>query len=122
MIGPMVEADGQEFNQRWGALSRAGVNDKSQLVRMVEKFADIYTSRVANFLRYTPYAYFRSPGQALAHDRPTADALVGPPAGQAGAAATANGSSAGSAGESNGSKWTASLEAAEQRGSPAGKL
>lgn len=113
----MVEADGREFNRRWGALSRAGVNDKSQLVRMVEKFADIYTSRVANFLRYTPYAYFRSPGQALAHDRPTADALVGPPAAGDAAGVGTNGGS-----ESNGSRWTASLEAAEQRGSPAGKL
>ena len=31
--------------------------------------ADVYTSRVSNFLRYTPYAYFRSPSQSLAHDR-----------------------------------------------------
>jgi hypothetical protein len=30
-IGPMVEADGQHFNERWGFLSRAGVNDKSQV-------------------------------------------------------------------------------------------
>ena len=31
--------------------------------------ADIYTSRVCNLFRYTPYAYFRSPSQSLAHDR-----------------------------------------------------
>lgn len=57
--GPMLETDGRDFNQRWGYLSRAGLNDKSQFTRQIEKYADIYTSRVSNFLRYTPYAYFR---------------------------------------------------------------
>ncbi|EFN59339.1 hypothetical protein CHLNCDRAFT_56697 [Chlorella variabilis] len=54
-IGPMIEADGMHFNKRWGYLSRAGVNDKSQLMRQIEKYADIFTSRVSNFLRYTPF-------------------------------------------------------------------
>ncbi len=54
---------------RWGYLSRAGLNDKSQLCHQMEKYADIYTSRVSNFLRYTPYMYFRSPSQSMAHDR-----------------------------------------------------
>ena len=44
---------------RWGYLSRAGLNDKSQLCRQIEKYADVYTSRVSNFLRFTPYMYFR---------------------------------------------------------------
>lgn len=57
--GPMLERDGREFNERWGYLSRAGLNDKSQFTRQIEKYADIYTSRVSNFLRYTPYSYFR---------------------------------------------------------------
>ena len=35
----------------------------------MEKYADIYTSRVSNFLRYTPYMYFRSPSQGTAHDK-----------------------------------------------------
>lgn len=90
----------------WGYLSRAGVNDKSQLMRQIEKYAgerqlqpeldggeipvgncpgisapasfhspprcaarplhraDIFTSRVSNFLRYTPFEYFRSVGAA----------------------------------------------------------
>ncbi|PNW73801.1 hypothetical protein CHLRE_13g573150v5 [Chlamydomonas reinhardtii] len=68
-IGPALERDGEHFNKRWGYLSRAGLNDKSQLNRQIEKYADIYTSRVSNFLRYTPYSYFRSPSQSLAHDR-----------------------------------------------------
>jgi hypothetical protein len=37
---------------RWGYLSRAGLNDKSQLTRQIEKYADVYTSRVSNLLRY----------------------------------------------------------------------
>ncbi len=54
-----MDADGKHFNRRWGYLSRCGVNDKSQLMRQIEKYADIYTSRVSNFLRYTPFVYFR---------------------------------------------------------------
>eukprot|EP00252_Welwitschia_mirabilis_P007375 TRINITY_DN18655_c0_g2_i2.p1 TRINITY_DN18655_c0_g2~~TRINITY_DN18655_c0_g2_i2.p1 ORF type:complete len:657 (-),score=140.27 TRINITY_DN18655_c0_g2_i2:17-1987(-) len=62
-IAPMLEADGEYFNKRWGYLSRAGLWDKSHLTRQIEKYADIYTSRVSNFLRYTPFMYFRSQAQ-----------------------------------------------------------
>lgn len=68
-IAPMLVEDGGHFNATWGYLSRAGLNDKSHLQRQIEKYADIYTSRVSNFLRYTPFMYFRSPSQSLAHDR-----------------------------------------------------
>lgn len=34
---PMIEADGEHFSRRWGYLSRAGVNDKSQLMRQVRR-------------------------------------------------------------------------------------
>ncbi|XP_061343245.1 uncharacterized protein LOC133289349 [Gastrolobium bilobum] len=67
-IAPMLEADGELFNLRWGFLSRAGLWDKSHLMRQIEKYADIYTSRVSNFLYYTPFMYFRSQEQNLAHD------------------------------------------------------
>ncbi|KAG6664097.1 cytosolic purine 5'-nucleotidase-like [Carya illinoinensis] len=67
-IAPMLEADGELFNKRWGYLSRAGLWDKSHLMRQIEKYADIYTSRVSNFLHYTPFMYFRSQEQTLAHD------------------------------------------------------
>jgi hypothetical protein len=67
-IAPMLDADGEYFNQRWGYLSRAGLWDKSHLTRQIEKYADIYTSRVSNFLRYSPFMYFRSQSQTLAHD------------------------------------------------------
>lgn len=75
-IAPAVEADGKSFNARWGYLSRAGVNDRSQLMRQIEKNADLFTSRISNFQRYTPYCYFRSPYQSLPHDRPSADDRV----------------------------------------------
>ncbi|KAE8734212.1 HAD-superfamily hydrolase isoform 3 [Hibiscus syriacus] len=67
-IAPLLEADGELFNKRWGFLSRAGLSDKSHLMRQIEKYADIYTSRVSNFLIYTPFMYFRSQEQTLAHD------------------------------------------------------
>lgn len=67
-IAPMLESDGELFNKRWGFLSRAGLWDKSHLMRQIEKYADIYTSRVSNFLHYTPFMYFRSQEQNLAHD------------------------------------------------------
>lgn len=49
----MLAEDGAHFNERWGYLSRSGLNDKSQFTRQIEKYADIYTSRVSNFQRYT---------------------------------------------------------------------
>ncbi|KAJ8539766.1 hypothetical protein K7X08_014018 [Anisodus acutangulus] len=74
-IGPMLDEDGDLFNKRWGYLSRAGLWDKSHLMRQIEKYADIYTSRVSNFLHYTPFMYFRAQEQNLAHDSYTFDHL-----------------------------------------------
>ncbi|HMY17240.1 MAG TPA: 5'-nucleotidase domain-containing protein [Polyangium sp.] len=34
----------------------------------MERSADIYTSRVSNFLQHTPYFYFRSRRGSLPHD------------------------------------------------------
>lgn len=66
-IGPLAQAGGELTNARWGLLTRAG-NDKSHLTRQIERYADVYTSRVSNFLHATPYAYFRSPRGSLPHD------------------------------------------------------
>ncbi|NIN11491.1 MAG: HAD-IG family 5'-nucleotidase [Gemmatimonadales bacterium] len=66
-IAPLAVAAGKLSNSRWGLLMRAG-NDKSLLARQVERYADIYTSRVSNFLYETPFAYFRSPRGPLPHD------------------------------------------------------
>ncbi|MBI4912525.1 MAG: HAD-IG family 5'-nucleotidase [Acidobacteria bacterium] len=66
-IGPLAQAGNELVSPRWGLLTRAG-NDKSHLARQVERYADVYTSRVSNFLHATPYAYFRSPRGSLPHD------------------------------------------------------
>jgi 5'-nucleotidase len=54
-------------NERWGPILRAG-NDKSRMARQLERYADIYTSRVSNLAYYTPYGYLRPPAGTLPHD------------------------------------------------------
>ena len=66
-IAPLARAATELTNSRWGLLTRAG-NDKSHLARQVERYADVYTSRVSNFLHATPYVYLRSPRGSLPHD------------------------------------------------------
>jgi len=66
-LAPLAKAGTELVNARWGLLTRAG-NDKSHLTRQIERYADIYTSRVSNFLHATPFAYFRSPRGSLPHD------------------------------------------------------
>jgi len=66
-IAPLARSAGELGNRRWGPLMRAG-NDKSHLAQQVERFADIYTSRVSNFLYETPYGYLRTPRGTLPHD------------------------------------------------------
>ena len=66
-LAPLARAATERNNPYWGLLTRAG-NDKSHLARQVERYADIYTSRVSNFLHDTPFAYWRSPRGSLPHD------------------------------------------------------
>jgi hypothetical protein len=66
-IAPIAKQSGEILNRRWGLLLRAG-NDKSHLARQVERYADIYTSRVSNFLFETPFVYLRAPRGSLPHD------------------------------------------------------
>jgi len=66
-LGPMARASSSLVNPNWGPLMRAG-NDKSHLARMVEQYADVYTSRVSNFGPVTPFAFLRSPRGSLPHD------------------------------------------------------
>ena len=66
-IAPLARSAGELFNLRWGPLLRAG-NDKSHLAWQLERSADVYTSRVANFLAFTPFAYLRSSRGSLPHD------------------------------------------------------
>ncbi|HPC83650.1 MAG TPA: HAD-IG family 5'-nucleotidase [Thermoanaerobaculaceae bacterium] len=66
-IAPLARLATEVSNPRWGLLMRAG-NDKSHLARQVERYADIYTSRVSNFLFETPFVYLRAPRGSLPHD------------------------------------------------------
>ncbi|RYF11903.1 MAG: HAD family hydrolase, partial [Deltaproteobacteria bacterium] len=66
-IRPLAEAAARLPNPEWGSLMRAG-NDKSHLARQVERYADIYMSRVSNFLWQTPYSYMRALRGTLPHD------------------------------------------------------
>jgi HAD superfamily 5'-nucleotidase-like hydrolase len=66
-IAPLAQEASQLENPRWGAPLRAG-NDKSHLANQVEASADIYTSRVSNFLFATPFAYLRSRRGSMPHD------------------------------------------------------
>jgi len=66
-IGPLAREAGQLANPTWGLLMRAG-NDKSHLARQIERYADVYMSRVSNLLHYTPFVYLRSPRGSLPHD------------------------------------------------------
>jgi HAD superfamily 5'-nucleotidase-like hydrolase len=56
------------FNPFWGPLFKAGT-ENSRLGEQVEDYVCIYTSRVSNFLSYSPFHYFRSPREHLPHER-----------------------------------------------------
>jgi 5'-nucleotidase len=66
-IAPLAKAFGEMGNPTWGPLMRAG-NDKSLFARQAERYADVYTSRVSNFLAETPFAYLRAARVCLPHD------------------------------------------------------
>jgi HAD superfamily 5'-nucleotidase-like hydrolase len=56
------------FNPFWGPLFKAG-NENSRFGEQVEDYVCLYTSRVSNFLSYSPFYYFRSPREHLPHER-----------------------------------------------------
>ncbi len=66
-VAPLARAASQLGNRTWGPLMRAG-NDKSLFARQVERYADVYLSRVSNLLAATPYAYLRAARGSLPHD------------------------------------------------------
>ena len=70
-LAPLVKVDGADFNPVWGYLMRTG-NDKSHLTRQVERYADIYTSRVSNLGPYSPFMFYRAPRGSVPHDPGTA--------------------------------------------------
>jgi HAD superfamily 5'-nucleotidase-like hydrolase len=66
-VAPLARGASELVSGAWGPVMRAG-NDKSYLARQVERYADVYTSRVSNFLFETPFAYLRAPRTSLPHD------------------------------------------------------
>lgn len=66
-ISPLASEAGVLNNPHWGLLMRSGL-DKSLFARQVERYADVYTSRVSNFLEATPYAYLRAARASLPHE------------------------------------------------------
>lgn len=67
-IVPLARESSQLGHPTWGLSMRAG-NDKSRLARQIERHADVYTSRVSNFLYLTPFGYLRAARGSLPHDR-----------------------------------------------------
>jgi len=65
-IAPLAER-ASRVQGRWGPVMRAGI-DKSHMARQIERYADVYTSRVSNFLFATPHTYLRAPKNSLPHD------------------------------------------------------
>lgn len=66
-IAPLAKEASELAHSRWGLLMRTG-NDKSHLARQIERYADIYMSRVSNLVAVSPYVYLRSPRGSLPHD------------------------------------------------------
>jgi 5'-nucleotidase len=62
------------FNPYWGLMFKEGP-ENSKFGEQVEQYACLYTSRVSNFLHYSPVHYFRSPRDSMPHER--AGALSG---------------------------------------------
>jgi HAD superfamily 5'-nucleotidase-like hydrolase len=55
------------FNPYWGAIFREGT-ENSRFGEQVADYACVYTSRVSNFLAYSPVRYFRSPRDHMPHE------------------------------------------------------
>ena len=56
------------MNRCWGLCFKEG-NENSRFGEQVEDYADLYTSRVSNFLYYSPMQFFRSPRDTMPHER-----------------------------------------------------
>jgi 5'-nucleotidase len=66
-IVPLAQKSAQLGHPVWGPSMRAG-GDKSRLARQIERHADVYTSRVSNFVHVTPFGYLRAHRGTLPHD------------------------------------------------------
>jgi HAD superfamily 5'-nucleotidase-like hydrolase len=55
------------FNPWWGPIFKEG-GENSRFGEQVEDYACLYTSRVSNFLQYSPLQYFRAPRAHMPHE------------------------------------------------------
>ncbi|HSO33051.1 MAG TPA: 5'-nucleotidase domain-containing protein, partial [Labilithrix sp.] len=55
------------FHPYWGSLLKEGA-EQSSFGKQVDDYACLYTSRVSNFLAYSPQQTFRSPRDVMAHE------------------------------------------------------
>jgi HAD superfamily 5'-nucleotidase-like hydrolase len=62
-----MELEGN-FNPYWGLIFKQG-NENTLFGDQVEDYACLYTSRVSNFINYSPLHYFRAPRQLMPHER-----------------------------------------------------
>jgi len=62
----LVDRIDKRFHPYWGSLLKEA-SEKSSFGDQVEEYACLYTSRVSNFLAYSPLQYFRSPRNLMPH-------------------------------------------------------
>ncbi|MGV3619698.1 MAG: HAD-IG family 5'-nucleotidase [Archangium sp.] len=71
-IAKTLEADIEiGFNASWGLHFKEG-NENSRFGEQVEQYACLYTSRVSNFVFYSPLHYYRSQRELMPHETSTA--------------------------------------------------
>jgi 5'-nucleotidase len=66
-IGSLEHDLDHGYNPYWGEIFREG-RENSRFGEQVEDYACVYTSRVSNFLAYSPMRYFRSPRDHMPHE------------------------------------------------------
>jgi hypothetical protein len=63
----LIDRIDKRFHPYWGSLLKE-MSEKSSFGDQVEAYACLYTSRVSNFLAYSPLQYFRSPRDLMPHE------------------------------------------------------
>ncbi|MFZ5443487.1 MAG: 5'-nucleotidase domain-containing protein, partial [Myxococcota bacterium] len=75
-IARTLESDIERgFNPFWGLHFKEG-NENSRFGEQVEQYACLYTSRVSNFVFYSPIHFFRSQRELMPHESATAFKLA----------------------------------------------
>jgi HAD superfamily 5'-nucleotidase-like hydrolase len=66
-IDALDERTAKRFHPFWGSLLKEA-SEKSSFGDQVEEYACLYTSRVSNFLAYSPLQHFHSPRDRMPHE------------------------------------------------------